>query len=438
MARDDPQKVRLARRDAPSRKVAIYVLDNQTSGPVGRAAKLARQLKADGMDVTVLMDEHCAGQQFFDADIPILYHKNDQKWWRREGNLKYQLAKLKPDVLLIDEYPFVAQEYATEWQRVIHAARASNKDCQVLSSCLDIPIYYMEEEAPHLKTRSDQLDGILVTGDPTISKIENRIPSTVIDTISSKLQYVGYLGAGSAHPMPTAGSAVSNDDIVIYLGGVNLQELVNRYIALIANIPLLPEEMQRKEWRIILPPSHNLQAERKLRTFIEALPEGIQPHIHLEGADNAFDQKIQSAGMIISGGGQTSIEAAAIHGKSTLIIPGFYGDQFIRAKNLAEQFSWVEAADIAVPKVKTSYYRTPRFGCKPITKGSNYIVNADWPSQILEKVAEDPTCAELRESMMRVFDGRNDAHEKPAIMFDGAREISRIAGGIQHENGSER
>jgi predicted glycosyltransferase len=438
MARDDPQTLRLTLHGKPSRKVAIYVLDNQTSGPVGRAAKLARQLKADGMQVTVLMGEHCAGQQFFDADIPILFHKNDQKWWRREGNLKYQLAKLKPDVLLIDEYPFVAQDYAVEWQRVIKAARTSNKDCKVLSSCLDIPIYYMEEEAPNLEARSNQLDGILVTGDPTISRVEDRIPSTVIDAISSKLQYVGYLGAGSANGVQTTTTTPSNDDIVVYLGGVNLQELVNRYIALIANIPLLPEAMQRKEWRIVLPPNHNLQAERKLRDFIEALPLEIQPHIHLETPDNAFDQKIQSAGMIISGGGQTSIEAAAIHGKSTLIIPGFGAGQFIRAKNLAQRFSWVEAADIAVPKVKTSYYRTPKFGFKPVTKGSTYIVNADWPSQILEKVAEEPTCAELRESMTRVFNGRNESHEKPAIMFDGAKEISRIASGIPHENSLER
>ncbi len=441
MARDDPHQedatVHRVEIGGKGHRVAIFVMDNQTGGPLGRIAKVAKQLVEDGADVSVLVSNRSHGEDYFASNIHVIPYDPQQIRWPGKLNPKRLVAKLKPDTLLMDEYPFVAQEYASEWERIIKAAKSANKSCKVVSLALDKPVYYMDQEAANLPARVKGVDSILATSDPSISRVQDRIREDVVGCIEPKLSYVGYLDHDRGMKSATVPSPTSND-ILVYLGGVNLSQLASRYIAILANIPLLDDSMRHQHWRFVMPALKNMTGGQKIETFINTLPEDVRERISLEETGTDFDEKIQKASMVVCGGGNTCVESVLVHGKPTVILPGFVGDQYLRANDFSNRFSWVGAANLSVPTIRTHGYRHSHFFPTNHRLHKKFVVYDQWPQKVHDWVQDDDASATLRSTIESVFAQRDSAHDKPVVMLDGAKRISDYVRGVTGDDALAR
>ncbi|MFM9890201.1 MAG: hypothetical protein ACKVOE_06110 [Rickettsiales bacterium] len=399
-------------------KVTILLVDNGTSGPVSRAAKVARSLMEAGAQVSVLIPNSKLNSTFFDPAIKQVPYNPEHRWRISRQNACWQIAKLRPDVLVVDEYPFVSQQHAHAWENVIRVAKLANPRCVIEGMSNDIPVYPWNEEAKHMPKRAQRLDHILVTGDATLSDYESYVASSALPHVASKIAFVGYMGEASRNA--SVRGTHKPQHILVYLGGMNLSQLQGRYATLLANIPLLGAELQQAEWKFIMPENHDFRAQKMLDLMKEHLPAEIQDRIVFEPANAAFKDKLQQADMVITGGGLTAVEAAAVAAKPTVILPGFFGDQFQRAKQLAAAYpERVAAIDLPVyvPKPITAerlrFFRIRNEEIPP------------WQDQVFQWATRDGRCAELREAITRVYATRDIDHPIPSIQLNGAKHIAQ-------------
>lgn len=406
----------LSRKNFPP-KAFVYLVDNGTSGPISRAAKISSALAAKGIDVSILTPGNLIDHPLLAEGVRRIPYALEQMWRPSRLNPQYQLFKMKPDILVVDEYPFVAHEHAHAWEPIIASAKRANHACQVHGMSCDIPIYDRDAESKYLAKRSRRMHHIWVTGDPSISPIDDFIRGDAATTVANKIDYVGFMEA------PREPSAIDHKDkedtVLVYLGGQNTVQLANRYVSLIANIPYLSAAMNHARWRIILPEPFDMLGRNKIETALSAIPEDVSARISLEPSDKHFQTKLDQASMVVTGGGQTAIEATLIAAKPTVILPGFYGEQFVRAKDFAEKFPQrVTARDLPTYRVRPMTSNRLR---QNLTRG---VVEPDWMTQTLRWAETDAVCAQLREGLEQVYASQHLSYPKPHIMLNGAQRIA--------------
>ena len=103
------------------------------------------------------------------------------------------IADYKPDVLLLEGFPFMRYAWYEEHNGILEILKlAKNMKCHIVSSVRDIAIPHNEKRAAFAVEMLNQyIDLVLVHGDKSFIKLEDSFP--YIDLIDVPLEYTGYI-----------------------------------------------------------------------------------------------------------------------------------------------------------------------------------------------------------------------------------------------------
>jgi predicted glycosyltransferase len=254
--------------------------------------------RAADMQYRVLVDEHGA---------PV-----DDAWRARRRTLLLDtFERHRPDVLLIETFPFGRRLLRFELLPLLEAARAQRPRPRIVCSVRDI----LEN---HQRTGRDEeiidfidryFDLVLVHSDPTLVPFEATFAPT--HRIAHKLRYTGYV---MAHARAAATGTAGRDEVVVSAGGAAFGEHV---LAAAIEARAL-SALHDKTWRILV--GHNLPGARfnKLRGRAD---EGLV----IERNRKDFMVLLRNCAVSVSQGGYNTTLEVLDAGARAVIVP--YADE---------------------------------------------------------------------------------------------------------------
>ncbi len=233
------------------------------------------------------------------------------------------LARLRPQVLLIESYPFGRRAFRIELDALISAARAQTPPAAVLTSIRDIlvtkddPVRSAEIVA---RVRRD-IDRVLVHGDPVLVPLAASFPAA--GEIADKLCYTGYIAAAPAAEI------VENGEVIVSAGGGAVGLPLLR-----AALAARPRTMLAdRPWRLISGP--NLPAA-DFSALGEACPAGVV----LERFRADFPALLRGCRLSVSQGGYNTLLDVLQARRRAVVVPFARGgetEQRLRAELLAKR-----------------------------------------------------------------------------------------------------
>jgi predicted glycosyltransferase len=215
-------------------RVLFHVQHLLGVGHLRRAELLAEAMRAAGLDVTVALGgapvpdvpfagidtvalpaAHIAGEDFgtlLDADGNAV----DEVWKaRRAAALLSLFHALRPEIVLLELFPFGRRQFRFELFPLLEAARQATPRPLVAASVRDILVSARKpgraEEAAEIARSS--LDAILVHADPDIVAFGATFP--LADRLAGLVRYTGYV----APPPPVSASTEGVGEVVVSAGG---------------------------------------------------------------------------------------------------------------------------------------------------------------------------------------------------------------------------
>ena len=312
-----------------------------------RVAQVARETAALGIEVMVLSGGGQLGLDWGRADVrdlpPARARDSSFKMLvdgsgrpldaafheRRRALVLDAFAKLQPDVVLIESYPFGRRAFRGELDALIAAAQARRPRAPVLVSIRDILV---AKDNPHRYTeiaarvRLD-IDAVLVHGDPRLVGLEASFPAA--PEIADKLRYTGYVtDAREAGPVAPRLEAGRGEILVSAGGGAVGAPLLK---AALAARPLT--SLRNHAWRLIAGP--NLPQKD-----YEALGRQAAAGVFLERFRGDFQTLLRHCHLSISQAGYNTILDVLQAGARAVVVPFAEGgetEQALRARILAER-----------------------------------------------------------------------------------------------------
>ena len=228
--------------EARAPTLSFYVQHLLGIGHLARAFRIAAALVADGWDAEVLVGGDLPSG-FVTGAVPIvtlppvraaagglstLVHPDGRVFdataraGRRDRLLAHMEAR-RPDVLLIEAFPFGRRQMRFELLPLLEQARSRPAPPLVASSVRDI---LQESIRPERTTETvDTLhrffDAVLVHGDPALARLEDSFPSA--SAFSGKIAYTGLV----APPLPPVPDH-ARYDVVVSVGGGAVGEILLR------------------------------------------------------------------------------------------------------------------------------------------------------------------------------------------------------------------
>ena len=267
-------------------QVMFYVQHLLGIGHVRRAALLARGMVERGIDVCVVLGGREVPEMSFEGCARVLLppvHAADATFkllldddgnpiddaWRdhRATRLMFEYQSLRPDVLMIELFPFGRRMFGFELLPLLSAARAERRRPHILCSLRDI-LVGMENKERDRKTIACAracFDHVLVHGDPQLVPIEASFPPMA--AIADMLVYTGYVADRPNGGGPAPSPAGAGEVIVSGGGGAVGLSLLR---AALAARPL--SRLADRPWRLITGP--NL-AEETFAELAWAPPPGV-------------------------------------------------------------------------------------------------------------------------------------------------------------------
>lgn len=221
----------------PPPRVLFYVQHLLGVGHLKRAAAIAQAMAEAGCDVAVALGgSDVPGVRFdgcarillppvraTDASFRVLVDDQerpiDDAWReRRVVRLLTEFANLRPDVLLLEMFPFGRLQFRFELLPLLQAARIARPRPLILSSVRDA-LVHKDDAARSARVVSlvDRwFDAVLVHGDPSLFGLEATFPAAA--AIAAKLVYTGYVVAAPPAPRrPPADPAAA--EVIVSAGG---------------------------------------------------------------------------------------------------------------------------------------------------------------------------------------------------------------------------
>ena len=213
-------------------KVLLYVQHLLGIGHLARTSRIAQALAAEGFGVTMVSGgEPVAGfpgagidliqlppirsrDQAFGALVDPAGEEIDDRYKAdRRGRLLAAFGAVRPDILIIEAFPFGRRQMRFELLPLIEAARMRTPAPLIVSSIRDI---LQENKKPGRAEETAELvhqyfDLVLVHGDANFARIEETFPSA--NMIADKVMYTGLV----APPRPEP--AAEHYDAVVSAGG---------------------------------------------------------------------------------------------------------------------------------------------------------------------------------------------------------------------------
>ena len=212
-------------------RVLFHVQHLLGIGHAKRGAMLARAMGREGVAVTVLSGGEPVAVDWGGAEIVQLPWARaldtgfksivdeagrplDQAFHaRRREQVLETLARVAPQVLLVESYPFGRRAFRIELDALIAAAR--QRGIPVLVSIRDILVAKRNPQriAEIVARVSRDIDGVLVHGDPSLVPLEASFPAT--GEIAAKVIYTGYVAEPPGEALGDAGEG----EVIVSAGG---------------------------------------------------------------------------------------------------------------------------------------------------------------------------------------------------------------------------
>lgn len=211
-----------------SASVLIAVTHLLGSGHLVRAANLARSLARTGFSVTLASGgmplRAMGGEPFAFVQLPVTRTEGTdfrtlldeagqpidlERKTARIAMLEELAARLRPDVVIVEHFPFGRRQLAEEFLALIAAAKAARTEALVLSSVRDVLVTPRPDRIAEAEERiAAMFDAVLVHGDAGFLPLDQSWP--VGEGLAGKLRYTGYL----ADDRPV-GTVQENAEIIV-------------------------------------------------------------------------------------------------------------------------------------------------------------------------------------------------------------------------------
>ena len=329
-----------------SPRVLFYVQHLLGVGHVKRAAAISRAMLAGGLDVTVALGGEPVPLAEFgaakvrqlppvrarDQSFQMLVDEDgreiDEGWWARRRKALLGIdAELKPDVLLVEHFPFGRRKFRAELLPLFEACKDRTViACSVRDVLVDKGDAAKQAKIVALARR--WFAAILVHGDPDVIPFGATFRQA--DRIADLLRYTGYIadppGGKSGRGSWGADDGGSGGVVVSTGGGAVGAKLLEAALA-----ARLEGTLADCHWRLLA--GRNLAPE-VLADLCRRAPENVT----VEWARADFPTLLAKAGLSISQGGYNTLMDILIAGCPAIVVPfaaGEESEQAFRAKRFA-------------------------------------------------------------------------------------------------------
>lgn len=342
-----------------SGRVLFYVQSLLGVGHLKRASRIARALAAAGLDTTVALGsppvrgidfDGCARVllppvQAADADFEVLVDDRgrpiDDAWRdQRRTRLLFEFENLRPDVLLIELFPFGRRQFRFELMPLLAAAAARWPRPRVVCSVRDVVVRRPDaaRDAEVVALIEGYFDRVLVHGDPALIPFEASFPAAA--KIAGRIAYTGYVAEAADRATDVAWRTDGRDEVVVTAGGgIVAEPLLRAAIAARAagggggrvfrlitgpNLPAAvfddlawnrPEGVIVERWRTDLPVLlHNAAlsvSQAGYNTLMDVLAAGV-PAVVVPFATPRETEQLARARALAAVGALTLVEPAAL------------------------------------------------------------------------------------------------------------------------------
>ncbi len=277
----------------------------------------------------------------YDRYVDASGREIDSAW--REARREMLLAEFslaRPDVLLLETFPFGRRMFRFELLPLLDLAKRADPPVEVAVSVRDIP---EPRKKPHRETETldwleAYVDQVFVHGDPGIAPLDIGFPRA--REIKAKLEYTGYVCTPAA-----PGRASAHGAILVSVGGGAVGEALLRSTARARRMTL----HAGKTWCFFAGKSPNPAFRRELERL-------AGPEASVEPNRSDFVTLLNTASLSISQAGYNTVVEAAQAGCRQLLLPfGDHGEreQALRAQAFAKagMVSYLLPEDCSPPSI---------------------------------------------------------------------------------------
>jgi predicted glycosyltransferase len=329
-----------------SLRVLFYVQHLLGIGHLKRAATLVRALGAADMDVTLVSGGEAvpvldakglrivqlpsvrAADMYFKKLLDQRGEVVDEAWKEdRRRRLLDLYAEVKPDILVIELFPFGRRQMRFELMPLLEAAKADVRRPLIVSSVRDI-LVAKDKSSRNLEmvqAAETWFDAILVHGDPGLIPFDATFPQA--ERLAGRLHYTGYVVDQACSAVRDGGPGTG--EVVVSTGGGAVSE--HLLAAAIGARPL--SRLKDRTWRLLV--GHNLP-EARFQALKGEAPSGII----IERARTDFVRLLANCELSISQGGYNTVMEILATRARGVIVPyagGEETEQTLRGQLLAQR-----------------------------------------------------------------------------------------------------
>lgn len=324
--------------------VLFYVQHLLGIGHLRRAALIARALLAAGIDLRLVsggmpasemdlgaaelvqLPPAAAADMHFSGILDEHGQPIDDAWRaRRRQQLLLAFATARPDLVLIELYPFGRRQFAFELRPLLEAARVRGLPTAVSLRDILVAKSKADRIAETVALVRSHVDRVLVHGDPRLVRLDATFPAAA--EIADRLVYTGYVA--EAVPPP----AKEGQEILVSAGG----GAVGGPLLAAALAARPATSAAAAPWRLIagpnLPPAAFAALQRAARTTGSG---GVE----VERFRTDFPALLGQSRLSISQAGYNTVMDILATGARALVLPfaeGGESEQGLRAQLLAER-----------------------------------------------------------------------------------------------------
>lgn len=372
-------------------------------GHLQRTRRIADALAARGIDVTLVtggmpVAELAASRAQRIVQLPPIRARDasfalfdaagrpvDERLWqaRREALLA-AFAAARPEVVVIEGFPFARRAFRSELDPLIAGARGV---ARLVSSIRDI-LVRRDDPARHRaiaeRVRAD-FDLVLVHGDPGFVPLEASFPAAA--EIADRLRYTGYVAAPEAETAGAEGSGGARMEVVVSAGGGAAGRALLQAALSVRRAGVLAEA----PWRLLAGP--NLPDPE-----FRALGLGLPPDVVVERFQSDFARLLRRARVSVSQAGYNTVLDVLAARAPAVLVPFAEGretEQTLRAEQLAARGAAeiVPGAALSAGRLAAAMRRALARGAGTVALDTNGARRSAEAIAALARNARDPVAS---------------------------------------------
>ncbi|GJL81073.1 MAG: glycosyl transferase [marine bacterium B5-7] len=284
-------------------------------------------LKTDGIEVIQLEPIRSAALNFSHLVDSHGCAVDASIFKRRATVLDTTLKRLRPDVVVIETFPFGRRAFRSEIGSFLNTAKSFSPAPMIVSSVRDILQRRVDKrEAETVDWLQRHFNAVMVHGDPRVIRLEDSFAraAEVIEALKDNLVYTGYISAPTFMRNTARRDETPREIIVTAGGGAAGLKLYQTALAVAMNHPI------DHHWRFLVGGGVGEDDFRSLQ-------RGAGKQIFVERNRNDFLELISASRLVICQAGYNTVTDLLVSGARALTIP-FEGSGETEQRMRAERF----------------------------------------------------------------------------------------------------